>query len=303
MNVLRPAAPEAAAQAELALVLMAVAAAVFVGVLALAVHALRRAPAEVDRARWIVGGGIVLPVVVLTALLAASVWRSAPPPAAVGGLVVNVDAKLWWWDVRYLAADGRAEVRSANEIRVPVGRPVTLGLTASEVIHSFWVPRLGGKVDMVPGRVHPLRFTLDRPGVLRGQCAEFCGEQHARMALHVVAMEPAAFDRWLAEAAAPARAPAEALALRGREVYLAQRCDACHAVRGTGAMGTLGPDLSGVGGRSHLAAGTLPNSVQALMGWIADPQAHKPGARMPAYGARLDAEQLHALAAFLTAQR
>jgi cytochrome c oxidase subunit 2 len=317
VNVLRPAGPEAAAQAELALVLLAASGAVFLLVLAIAVHAVRRPPAAVDRAKWIVGGGVLLPVVVLSGLLAASVLRSAPAPAPVGGLVVNVDAKMWWWDVRYLAADGRTEARSANEIRVPVGRPVTLGLTASEVIHSFWVPRLGGKVDMVPGRVHPLRFTLDRPGVLRGQCAEFCGEQHARMALHVIAMEAGAFDRWLAAASASASAPApapaspasavaaeaDAPAVRGRAVYLAQRCDACHTVRGVGAAGTLGPDLSDVGGRTHLGAGTLRNSAQALAAWVADPQAHKPGARMPAYGARLDAASLQALAAFLAAQR
>ncbi|HYM48470.1 MAG TPA: cytochrome C oxidase subunit II, partial [Burkholderiaceae bacterium] len=148
------------------------------------------------------------------------------------GIVIGVSGVRWWWDLSYRDPASGREVRSANEIRVPVGRPVTFGLTTGDVIHSFWVPALGGKVDMVPGRVHQLRVQVTQPGVYRGVCAEFCGEQHAKMALHVVAVAPDEFDRWLAAQAAPAVLPAGALAQRGQRLFSELRCNACHTVRG-----------------------------------------------------------------------
>jgi cytochrome c oxidase subunit 2 len=246
---------------------------------------------------------LIFPGVVLAALLAHTAARTVALDDALPDAepVISVTAHSWWWQVRYRAADG-SEVLLANEVHVPAGRPVTLGLASADVIHSFWVPQLAGKIDMVPGRVHRLRLQADRPGVYRGQCAEFCGAQHARMALLVVAHEPADYERWLAAQARPAAAPTDALAERGRAVFEAQRCSACHTVRGVAdglASLELGPDLTHLGSRRQIAAGTRPLDRESLAAWIADPQQWKPGARMPSYGDRLDDGSLRALAAYL----
>ncbi|HEX8606357.1 MAG TPA: c-type cytochrome, partial [Pseudoduganella sp.] len=259
------------------------AAIIFVAVAALVVRALR--PNRPVSARvWIVGGGLLLPLAILTALLAWSLASTAAlsRPSSLTPLRVAVTAKMWWWEVRYIDPATGRDVVLANEIRLPVGRPAYLALTTSDVIHSFWVPALAGKVDMVPGRVHGLTLQADRAGTWRGQCAEFCGLQHARMALHVVAAPAAEFDAWLAGQARPATDPADAQLLRGRQAFLERRCDACHAVRGVADGGAAGPDLTHVGSRLALAAGTLPVHQGTLAGWIADPQSIKPGARMPA---------------------
>ena len=192
--------------------------------------------------RWIVGGGLVFPGVVLAALLAHTAARTVALDDALPGAepVISVTAHSWWWQVRYRTPAG-SDVVLANEVHVPAGRPVTLGLASADVIHSFWVPQLAGKIDMVPGRVHRLRLQADRPGVYRGQCAEFCGAQHARMALLVVAHEPADYERWLAAQARPAAVPADAQAERGRAVFEAQRCSACHTVRGVATGLALAP--------------------------------------------------------------
>jgi cytochrome c oxidase subunit 2 len=316
--MLDPAGPVAAAIADTAWLLVAGGAVVFIGVMALLAAALWRrrgagatqadpprpagAPPDDRRLlrRWIVGGGLVFPGVVLAALLAHTAARTV---ALDDGLpdaepVISVTAHSWWWQVRYRAPDG-TDVEAANEVHVPAGRPVTLGLASADVIHSFWVPQLAGKIDMVPGRVHRLRLQADRPGVYRGQCAEFCGMQHARMALVVIAHQPADYERWLAAQARPARPPADALAQRGRAVFEVQRCAACHTVRGVADGLALGPDLTHVGSRRQLAAGTRPLDHDTLAAWIADPQQWKPGARMPSYGDRLDDGSLRALAAYL----
>ncbi|HZN46715.1 MAG TPA: c-type cytochrome, partial [Ramlibacter sp.] len=210
---------------------------------------------------------------------------------------------MWWWDVRYRDAATGATVRTANEVRIPTGRAVYLALDSVDVIHSFWVPQLAGKMDMVPGRLQHLLLAADRPGTYRGACAEFCGEQHARMALHVVAMEPEAFDAWLAAQLRPAAQPASQRQEAGRQAFLAQRCDACHAVRGATAQDSLlGPDLTHLGSRLHLAAGTLPNTVEGRRQWIAHVQQLKAGARMPSYD-RLDGETLDAMADWLGSLR
>ncbi|WP_313176645.1 cytochrome c oxidase subunit II [Massilia sp.] len=308
-SVLHPAGPDASIIADFAWVLFIGGAVIFAGVMALMVIAARRRPEPVNPRRWIVGAGFAFPVVVLSILLVWSTWRSAEltPQTSKGAFTVGVTAKMWWWEVRYHDPASGREITSANEIRIPVGRPVYLGLTSSDVIHSLWIPALNGKMDTVPGRVTGLTIQADKPGVYRAQCAEYCGEQHARMALHVVAMAPDAFDRWLANEARPAAttagAPDEQLLERGRAAFLAQRCQACHTVRGVGGESgngnvRLGPDLTHVGSRLHIAAGTLRNHRGALAGWVADPQSIKPGARMPA-AADLDGETLHALAAYL----
>lgn len=276
--------------------------AIFVGVMLLLWRSLHRRAETVRPRLWVVGGGLVFPGAVLAALYAwqlpmTPAWKPIPPADA---LVVGVTGHMWWWDVRYRDPATGATVRTANEIRIPAGRPVYLALDSADVIHSFWVPQLAGKIDMLPGRIQHLLLSADRPGTFRGQCAEFCGAQHALMAMHVVAMEPAAFDAWLAAQAQPAVPSQDARLEAGRQAFLANRCDACHAVRGVGGDSRLGPDLTHVGGRLYLAAGTLPNTPEARREWIAHVQAVKEGARMPSYE-RLQGEQLDAIVEWLGA--
>ncbi len=299
-SALHPAGLDAAIIAQLAWLLFGGGALVFIGVMVVLARSLRGSGRPVRPMHWIVGAGIALPVVVLSALLLFSTWRSAQltKHSSQQALIVSVTAKMWWWEVRYRDPASGRDVVLANEIHLPVGVPVYIGLTSSDVIHSFWVPALAGKVDMVPGRVNGITVRADAAGTYRGQCAEFCGEQHARMALHVVAQPQAAFDAWLARQATAAAMPADALMQRGRQVFLEQRCNACHSIRGVAEDSRLGPDLTHVGSRQYIAAGTLRNHRGTLTAWIADTQGIKPGARMPASG-DMDSGSLRALAAYL----
>ncbi|MGA0572756.1 cytochrome c oxidase subunit II [Variovorax sp. VNK109] len=273
---------------------------IFIGVMALLAWALFRRSETTRPMVWLALGGVAFPAVVLSMLFAWSLpmsplWKPVPPPDA---LIITVTGRMWWWDVRYGAAGDAPAFDTANEIRIPVGRPVYLALTSGDVIHSFWVPALAGKVDMLPGRIQHLQVRATQAGTFRGQCAEYCGIQHARMALHVVAEPPEVFDAWRRTQTKPAAAPVTAQQLRGRELFLAQRCNACHTVRGVASGSRLGPDLTHVGSRLHLAAGTLPNSVSSLSQWVAHVQDVKPGARMPSY-ARLERQQLDDLGVWL----
>jgi cytochrome c oxidase subunit 2 len=300
-GVMQAAGPQAQAIETVGWVLFAGGAVIFIGVMLLLAWALRRRAPAARPLLWILGGGVLFPGVVLAALMAWSLpmsppWKPLPPKDA---LVISVTGRMWWWEVRYTDPATGNEVHAANEIRIPTGRPVYLSLTSTDVIHSFWVPQLGGKMDMLPGRMQHLLLSADRPGIYRGQCAEFCGEQHARMALHVVAETPEAFAAWLAAQAQPAAAPTTGQEL-GRAAFMAQRCDACHTVRGVTANSRLGPDLTHVGSRLHLAAGTVANTEQGRAHWLAHVQQVKPGARMPSYD-RLDAATLAAIADWLGA--
>ena len=302
--VLSPSGPAAASIAEVSWVLMAGAALLFAATMALLALALRRRPGRIRPLVWLAGGGLVLPLVVLTALFFYSTqrtppWQAAPPP---GAMIVSVVGRMWWWEISYRDPATGKEVVTANELRLPVGRPVYLGLSSREVIHSLWIPELGGKMDMVPGRTNHLLLTASRAGVYRGQCAEFCGEAHARMALHAVAQPQADFDAWLAGQARPATAPETPLQQAGLRVFQDQKCGACHTVRGVAEGLRLGPDLTHVGSRLHLAAGTLPNGTEGMARWLAHVQDIKPGARMPAY-ARLSGPDLDALSRWLTSLR
>lgn len=300
-STMDPAGPVARTIAEIGWVLFAGGAAIFVLVMALLWMAARHGGRDAKTSTWVIGGGIAFPVIVLSALLGYGTLRSAQldqatPPDA---LIVAVTAKMWWWEVRYREPASGREIVLANEVRIPVGQPVHIGLTTSDVIHSFWVPALAGKIDMVPGRVNRLVFQADRPGVYRGQCAEFCGEAHAKMALHVVAEPREAFDAWLAGQTRPAAADsADPMLARGKAAFLRHDCGTCHTVRGLIEGARLGPDLTHVGSRLHLAAGTLPNHPGALAAWIGSVQRIKSGARMPSFDG-IDAETLHALAAWL----
>ena len=296
-SALSPGADHAAAVFDLTVVLTVGAAAIFVGVMALALYAVAVGPERFPGTRgWVIGGGILFPLVTLTALQVyefamARRLSAAPAPET---LRIEVTGYMWWWDVRYPGAG----IVTANQIHIPVGRPVEFVVKAADVIHSFWVPSLAGKIDMIPGHVNRLTLTATEPGVHRGQCAEYCGAQHARMAFHVVAEPPERFDAWLAEQARPAPEPANAVLASGRDAFLGFGCGACHRVAGTPALGVLGPDLTHVGGRLSLAAGTLPNTVEAFTTWIANAQHVKPENRMPSFDV-MDRDTLHALAAWL----
>jgi cytochrome c oxidase subunit 2 len=251
---------------------------------------------------WLIlGGGVALPVVVLAGTLSygLALLPSLLPSPNDGGLEIEVTGEQWWWRVRYLPEAG-SPVDVANEIRLPAGEPVTLTLLSDNVIHSFWIPALGGKADMIPG--HRVRLTLEptKPGVYRGVCAEYCGTSHALMAFPVVVHERAEFDAWLARQRAPAADLLGQSATAGADAFLRNGCGACHAVRGTPARGTVGPDLTHVGGRLSLAAGTLPNDAAAFSRWIAVTHELKPGAHMPAFG-MLPSQELDVLAAYLEA--
>lgn len=298
-SVLHPAGPDAAIISQLNWVMTAGGTLVFLLVMALLAVALRRRPGPVRPLRWIALAGIAFPVSVLTVLLGFSIWRSAQlvPQSSADALHIAVTGKMWWWEVRYRGPGGE-DVVLANEIHIPAGRRVYLGLSSTDVIHSLWIPALAGKVDMIPGRMTGLALKADRPGVYRAQCAEYCGEQHAKMALHVVAHTPADFDAWLAAQSRPAAEPTGAFLARGRQAFIDQRCGACHTIRGVTGLTDLGPDLTHVGSRMHIAAGTLRNHRGTLGGWIADPQSIKPGVRMPA-ASGMDGETLRALASYL----
>ncbi len=207
-------------------------------------------------------------------------------------LQVAITGHDWWWEVRY--PNGAV---TANEIHIPAGRRVRLTLRSADVIHSVWVPQLAPKVDMIPGRVNTMWVEADEPGRYRGQCAEYCGLQHAHMIFYVVADAPADFERWMRMMAAPAPEPPDALTSRGRAVFLSSTCAGCHAIRGTSAVGGLGPDLTHLATRDTFAAGTLPLTAANLGRWILDPQSLKPGVTMPPTA--LSSEDVRAIVAYL----
>jgi cytochrome c oxidase subunit 2 len=212
-------------------------------------------------------------------------------------LVVEVTGHQWWWEFRYLDPTAANIVTTATELHVPVGRPVRLDLRSADVIHSLWIPQLHGKADLVPG--HPVRMDLrvDRAGTFDGACAEFCGHQHATMRLVVVAEPAAQFAQWLQRQRLPGAPPATGQQRRGQQVFLSATCVMCHTVAGTGASSEVGPDLTHVGGRRRIASGTLVNEQEHLARWIADPQAFRPGVRMPPHP--FAPADLEALAAYL----
>jgi cytochrome c oxidase subunit II len=245
--------------------------------------------------------GVVVPLAVLLALFVYAdvfVMRStaAPRPGSTS-LTIRVVGHQWFWEVRYA---GTIAV-TANEIHIPVGTRVNLVGTTADVIHSVWLPELNRKVDLIPGRENRILLEADRAGRYRGQCSEFCGLQHAHMAVEVVAEPPAEFRAWLANQARDARPAATPEQRRGAAIFLAQACSGCHTIRGTAAAGDAGPDLTHVASRRMLAALTLPNEPASLRDWIADPQHAKPGAKMPDLG--LNDAQVDAVAAYLESLR
>ena len=244
--------------------------------------------------RFVLIAGLGVAGVILAAFFLVSVSSMAAleKGARSPALTIDITGHDWWWEARY--PNGAV---TANEIHIPAGRRVGLRLRSADVIHSLWVPQLAPKIDLIPGRLNHLWLEADTPGRYRGQCAEYCGLQHAHMIFFIVADPPAAFDRWMAGTAEPAVAPTDPLALSGRALFLGQTCAGCHSIRGTSAAGTLGPDLTHFATRSTLAAGTLPVDAADLAQWILDPQSLKPGVTMPPTA--LTQDQVRAIVAYL----
>jgi cytochrome c oxidase subunit 2 len=231
-----------------------------------------------------VAAAVAATVVILFAIIASSFWtgRSIASLRASSALTVVISGHQFWWEIQYDDAVPSQRVTTANELHIPVGRPVVLHVTSRDVIHSFWVPTLHGKRDLVPGYTTAFWIQADRPGTFQGQCAEFCGRQHAHMAFTVVAQTDGDFERWLSGRRTPAREPSTTKEQHGRDVFMAGRCSTCHAILGTQASALVGPDLTHVGSRPTIGAGTLPNTHAALTRWIANSQLDKPGNQMPA---------------------
>ena len=274
-------------------IFLAVAAIVWIAVvLALVVGMLRRkrasdAPLDLDQAfedragRLILGLGIATTAIVLGLSFVSYAGQRTIFSKDEKALTLKIVGHQWWWEVRYEADSPHQSFVTANEIRIPIGQPVKVELESADVIHSFWVPALTGKMDLITGQKNELQFTAKNAGVYRGQCAEFCGLQHAHMAFAVIALPPDEFGRWRDHQNQSAQSPSDQLGRQGEALFRARGCALCHNISGTLAGGQMGPDLTHIGSRTTIAAGTLPNVPATLGAWISDPQHIKPGNLMP----------------------
>jgi cytochrome c oxidase subunit 2 len=236
--------------------------------------------------RWITIGGFTIPAIVFAAMFVVMLRTMTAFPMGdhdMPGMAaaVRVTGHQWWWEVEYLDRQVARAVVTANEVHVPVGQPIDIELRSADVIHSFWVPRLHGKVDLVPGLVTRIRIQANAPGVYPGQCGEFCGAQHAHMAMLVVAEPEAEYAAWLDHLRSNAAVPATRMTTAGQHAFMAHQCALCHEIRGTDARGTVGPDLTHFGARRGLAANSQPNATATLSAWVTHAQALKPFAQMP----------------------
>ncbi|MEA2834480.1 MAG: cytochrome c oxidase subunit [Methylobacteriaceae bacterium] len=265
---------------------------------AVSLHAAMLDDVKHRRNSWIVGSllaATALTVAILTALSFVTQRPLFAGRAATAG--VRLIGHQWWWEVRYDGATPSEMFTTANEIHIPVGTPIRLSLESADVIHSFWVPSLAGKQDLIPGHNNSIELLAQRPGVYRGQCAEFCGLQHAHMGLLVVAEEPDAFEKWQAAQRAAAAQPQESDRAKGAQVFVSKPCALCHTIRGTSAGGNFGPDLTHLGSRAYIGADTLPLTAGSLAAWIADPHGAKPGVNMPPV--HLQPDELNAVTSYL----
>jgi cytochrome c oxidase subunit II len=312
-NALRPAGVQAAQIGQLWNLTLAVCAIVFAAVLLATLVALMRnrrgnagAAPNLDsltrperRTRRAVVVASMVSVVALCGLIVADVLtdRALSKLPVDNPVRIDMTGQQWWWQVHYATGRNSPGFTTANELHIPVNQPVIVTLKAGDVIHSFWVPNLHGKKDMLPGITTSIVFRADKPGVYRGQCAEFCGAQHALMAMLVIAEPPERYDAWLRQQAQPARTSVDATAQHGRDVFEKSACAGCHTVRGTSANGTLAPDLTHLMSRQTIAAGVLANTPANLAAWIRDPHAWKAGVAMPAVP--LSDRDLHAVVTWL----
>lgn len=309
-NMLHPHSPQAGEISTLWWAMMAVGWVVFLGSVAFLVIGWRRRHEEglpifgqssTASTGLVVLFGIAIPVVVLTAVFVVAnlfiTQQTQPPAQAATAMTVRAIGHQWWWEFRY---PGTTAV-TANELHIPVRTKVNVVATTADVIHDFWVPELNRKIDMIPGHPNRVELYSDSVGVFRGQCAEFCGLQHAHMSMKVFVQPPAQYRAWLANMAGPARTPATPLQRSGENTFLTQQCSSCHMIRGTSAHGVIGPDLTHLATRTSLAADTIPNDRGSLAGWILDPQHVKPGNDMP--GLNLTGSQAQAVLAYLESLR
>lgn len=309
-SALNPRGEGATSIANLWWIMLAIAVVVYIQVVSLLTLALtRRRPATVtsdddmptvaptprSARTFILVNGIALPIIILIILFGfnLSTLAQLSPPDTEAALTIEVIGHRWWWEVRYPQQD----FVTANEIHIPTGTQVEIRLSSEDVIHSLWVPALNGKTDLIPGQSNRMFLYTDTPGAYQGQCAEFCGVQHAHMRFIVMAHEPDEFARWVAGQREEAPQPEDALVLRGQQVFHSSSCVYCHAIRGTNASGVIGPDLTHFASRATIGAGALENTPGNLAGWIIDPQASKPGNLMPPI--YLEGDQLQALLAYM----
>jgi cytochrome c oxidase subunit 2 len=254
--------------------------------------------AERQHSRWVASAVAVTVVLLLVMIVTnALTGKALAALRSEQALEVEVVGHQWWWEFRYRDPAPSQLLITANELHIPVGRPVALKLNSRDVIHSFWVPNLAGKRDLIPGQENTLLLQADRPGTYRGLCAEFCGYQHAKMAFLVIAEPPDTFEAWRQHQLQPAAPPVEPLAQHGQQLFLTGPCALCHAIAGTPAAAIVGPNLTHLASRQMLAAATLPNVRGHLAGWILNSQSLKPGNKMPPIS--LPPEDLHALLAYL----
>jgi cytochrome c oxidase subunit 2 len=307
-SALDPASADASAISHLFWFMVIVAAIVYVLVIGVFIGIIRRprrddedplSPEREESARGRIKQAVVATVAIMFVLLVYDfiVGRNMDGMTSPKMMTITLTGHQWWWQVDYEDPIPQNRVRTANEIHIPVGLPVLIKLVSHDVIHSFWVPNIAGKKDLIPGHHNEIVIRADRAGVYRSQCAEFCGIEHAKMALVVVAEPADQFGAWIARQRMPASPPRDTLAARGQLVVEASSCAMCHSVGGTRAAGGLGPDLTHLASRRTIAAGTLPNTRGNLAGWIVDPQTIKPGVHMPANA--LSSSDLQAVVAYL----
>ncbi|MEN3291762.1 MAG: cytochrome c oxidase subunit [Burkholderiales bacterium] len=314
-SALHPAGVQASHILDLWRLTLAICTFVFAAVLAAFLYAIWRAPrsgagtppdlSSLIRPEPVLRRNVIRAVALSTALLLLLIVadfftdRALAKMPLQDALHIELTGHQWWWEARYGDPQPSRMFTTANEFHIPVGKPVIITLKSSDVIHTFWVPNLHGKKDMIPGRTSTIQLRADKPGVYRGQCAEFCGFEHALMAFNVIADTAEQYEAWAEQQRQPAPEPADELQKHGRQVFLTTTCVMCHTIQGTTANATFGPDLTHIASRQTLAAGSLPNTAQHLAGWIVDPQKFKPGANMPANP--LPPDDMQALLAYMGA--
>ncbi|MEZ2126178.1 MULTISPECIES: cytochrome c oxidase subunit II [unclassified Sinorhizobium] len=289
---------------DLILWIVAICAAVWIAVMVALIWPLVRRRQGVDaevldrRMRLAVSGAVALTVCIITGMTIMSFYATRGlDQAQDADLTVHVRAQQWWWQFIYVNPDQAPSFQTANELHIPVGKNVRVRLESTDVIHSFWVPSLAGKQDLIPGRMNTLVFRAERPGVYRGQCAEFCGLQHSHMAFFVIAEDEESYLEWADAQRKAGLEPQDPDAVAGKAVFMTRQCAACHTIRGTEASGTTGPDLTHIGSRRTIAAGLLENTRGSISAWIADPQTLKPGNNMPLVA--LSGDELRQLSAYM----
>jgi cytochrome c oxidase subunit 2 len=310
-SIFDPSSPQARAVAHLWWWMFGVGGTIWIGVALFAIYAAMRPRGargaddlehvpEVTHARVervVVGAGVTTVLILVAFLVFDYSVGHAIAVHPQRALTIDITGHQWWWEVQYEDPDPSKMIVTANEIHIPTGEPIQFKLRAADVIHSFWPPNLNGKRDLIPGYTSTHWFKADTAGIYRGQCAEFCGLQHAKMAFYIIAEPPVKFAAWMAAASTPHQPPIDSTLVAGMHVFMQSGCSVCHSIAGTQAQSTVGPNLSHFKSRNTIAAGTLANNRANLVKWISDPQNVKPGVRMPAF--QLSGDQLNALISYL----